>query len=242
MRERRPSAPRADEAARRIQVRARLLLLWRRAQRHAAQRAAVATIQRCHARACQTRQEKLDLVNTLKQRYLQTMAVVALQARARGWLVRREMATSLVPLRLKMWQMQQHLDAVTQLVDARLEQERHRLECSAKARLAAAWRAHQEKDSTKLRRFQRAYAASRIAAAWRGARERKRGESTLRRREQNESRRRRGPTNMRPRAQPVQAARRIATSPTRPSRELVPPSKRTATGPPPRRRVAPAGS
>lgn len=193
-------------------------------------------------RARQTRQDKIDLVNTLKQRHAQTMAVVSLQARARGWLVRREMEATFVPLRLKMWQMQQHLDAVMQLVDARLEQERHGLECSAKARLAAAWRAHQEKDSTKLRRFQRDCAASRIAAAWRGARERKRGESTLRRRKRNESQRRRGPTKMRPRAQPIQAARRIANSPTRPSRELVPPSKRTATGPSPRRRVAPAGS
>ena len=87
-------------------------------------------------------------------------------------------------------------------------------------------------------RFQQACAASRIAAAWRGARERKRGDSIVGRRKQNESPRRRGSMKMRPRAQPIQAARRIANSPKRTSRELSPANRRSSTGPPPRRRVA----
>jgi hypothetical protein len=239
----RPSASMVDEAARRIQQGVRLLFSWRRIQRRVAQRAAVERIQRCQVRARQNRAGKLDLVKTLKQRYLQTMTVLSLQAHTRGWLVRREMQTSLVPLRVKMWQMQRHLDAVTQLVDSRLEQERHRIECGAKTKLTAAWRTHQDKDSTKLRRFQQACAASRIAAAWRGARERKRGESIARRRKQNESPRRRGSTKMQRGAQPIQASRRIAnSSPTakRASRELSPPIRRSSTGAPPRgRRVAP---
>ena len=198
-----------------------------------AQRAAVACIQRCQERARQNRTGKLDLVKTLKQRYLQTMAVISLQAHTRGWLVRREMRTSLVPLRVKMWQMQRHLDAVTQLVDSRLEQERLHVECGAKTKLTAAWRTHRDKDSTKLRRFQQSCAASRIAAAYRGYRERKRGESIVRRRKQNESPRRRsgGMGKMGKRAQPVQAARRIANSPKRTSRELSPPNRRSSTGP-----------
>ena len=238
LRKLRPSASMADEAARRIQQGARLLLLWRSVQRRVAQRAAVACIQRCQVRARQNRVGKVDLVKTLQQRYLQTMAVISLQAHTRGWLVRREMRTSLVPLRVKMWQMQRHLDAVTQLVNSRLEQERLRVECGAKTKLTAAWRTHQDKDSTKLRRFQQACAASRIAAAYRGYRERKRGESIVRRRKQNESPRRRGSTKMRPRGQPIQAARPIANSPKRTSRELSPANRRSSTGPPPRRRVA----
>ena len=236
----RPSASIADEAARCIQRGVRLLLLWRRAQQRAAQRAAVGCIQRCQARARQKQTGKVDLVKTLKQRYLQTMALISLQAHARGWLVRREMQTGFVPLRVQMWQLQQHLDTVTQLVDSRLEQERRHIECGAKAKLTAAWRTHRDKDSTKLRRFQQACAASRIAAAYRGARERKRGESIVRRRKQNESPRRRGSMKIRPRTQPVQAARQIANSPKRTSREDPPPNRRTSTGPPPpRRRVAP---